>query len=221
MRIGDVALTQPYTPGSPTLRTNDLMRILLEDLELTPNRVTVFDRASYGSPSQVSTMYSIASLGTNFIALGGVVVGTDRAYHAGDFVLLSATVTSSSSSSATSQIFSWLLGQGANVSVGSDLTGHLICMQAGTLAVVRLAASTGPVGAALIIDILKSTDNGATFTSLWATHPGNRPNIADGSKSGSATSFDTQTYNAGDLWRIDVIQVGSSTPGTGLTAMMQ
>lgn len=114
--------------------------------------------------------------------------------------------------------FTFLLGLGgASVAVATDVADtRPIASYQGTLHRVDMTAKTGPVGAALIVDVLFSTDGGSTFTSLWATHTGNRPQIADGSTTGSQTSFDTSTYVQGTVWRIDVKQVGSSTAGSGI-----
>jgi hypothetical protein len=86
---------------------------------------------------------------------------------------------------------------------------------------VYACAKTAPTGASIILDILYSTDNGTTFTSLWATNPGNRPVIAIGSKFSTTIVFDTTTIAAGALVRLDVIQVGSIVAGQDVTVQLQ
>lgn len=77
------------------------------------------------------------------------------------------------------------------------------------IAKVYVSVNTAPVGAAVIIDVLK---NGA---SIFATS-GNRPQIAAGSTVGSSASPDVTTVNPGDYLKVAVTQVGSTTPGSDL-----
>lgn len=115
----------------------------------------------------------------------------------------------------------WVLGAGTPITVATDKTAWAIIDQNRTLSKVYIAAKTAPAGTSLIIDILFSTDNGTTFTSLWATNPSNRPTLVVGSKFSTTTAFDTTTLSAGNLLRIDVIQVGSTTPGQDVTVQLQ
>ena len=94
----------------------------------------------------------------------------------------------------------------------------MICNRPGTFKPRwDIVAKMGPVGASLILDVMLSTNAGSTFTSLWASNPGNRPTIAGGGVSATGTSFDTTAFLAGYLLRLDVIQVGSSTPGQNVS----
>jgi len=111
----------------------------------------------------------------------------------------------------------WVLGSGQPVTTGTDLTNHLTVEHIGKPLRVYLAAKTAPTGQALIVDILRSSDGGTTWTSFWATNPGNRPQLAVGTKTSSQINFDTTAVSAGDLLRIDVIQVGSTVAGQDLT----
>jgi hypothetical protein len=115
----------------------------------------------------------------------------------------------------------WVLGAGTPVTVGQNKAAKAIVDQSRTLSKVYIYADTGPTGAALIVDIFFSTDNGVTFTSLWATNTGNRPTVAAGSKFGTTTSFDTTTLSGGNLLRIDVVQVGSTIAGQDVTVQLQ
>jgi hypothetical protein len=72
-------------------------------------------------------------------------------------------------------------------------------------------AKTGPTGAALICDI---NLNG---TSIWNSTQSNRIQIADGSQSGTQTSFDTTTVTEGDILTIDTDQIGSTIAGQDVT----
>jgi hypothetical protein len=105
--------------------------------------------------------------------------------------------------------------------VQTDNTNWEILARAGKFTKAWAVAKTGPVGANLIFDILKSTDNGSTWTSIWATNTGNRIQIAAGSNSGSQTSFDTTTFAASDLLRIDIVQVGSTTAGSDISIVLE
>jgi len=110
----------------------------------------------------------------------------------------------------------WGLALGAPAAVASDLALWETVQASGTFARWDLTAKTGPVGAALIVDILLSTDHGATFASLWALTPANRPTIAAGAVFGTGTAFDTAAYSAGNVLRIDIVQVGSTTAGSNI-----
>ena len=113
--------------------------------------------------------------------------------------------------------FTWVLGINSKVVVSTDQSNWVICDRAGTFSRWDVVAKTGPVGAALILDFLLSTNGGSTFTSLWASNPGNRPRIADGQNAGSGTSFDTTAFAVGNVLRQDMIQIGSTTAGSNLS----
>ncbi len=117
-------------------------------------------------------------------------------------------------------VFQWQLAYGTDAEVVADPTEWQICTFSGTFSKVDIAAKTAPTGAAFIIDILLSSDDGATWVSLWATTPANRPSLAIGSKRGSQTSFDTSAFTADDLIRIDIIQVGSTVPGKNIRVVL-
>jgi Head domain of trimeric autotransporter adhesin len=108
----------------------------------------------------------------------------------------------------------WNLGVGTPLAVGTDVAPLVIATFAGTAVKCWLACKTAPAGADLVIDIKKSG------TSLWAATPANRPRIAAGAATGSQASFDTTAFAAGDLFTIDVVQVGSTTPGQDLTVKL-
>lgn len=111
----------------------------------------------------------------------------------------------------------WLLGVYSSLMVITQVGLPRILVADGTFAGWQLFGLTGPVGADAIFDIKKSTDGGTTWTSLWASTPGNRPRITDGQTVGSGTSFDAAGYAAGNLLLPDIVQVGSVTPGMNIT----
>lgn len=115
---------------------------------------------------------------------------------------------------------SFSLALGAPAVTSSDVTNWLIAERAGKCLGVYMAAKTGPTGSDLIFDILKSSDGGSNFTSLWNSTPSNRPKITANSKTGNQTSFDTTSVAAGDIFRIDILQIGSSTPGQDITVQL-
>lgn len=80
---------------------------------------------------------------------------------------------------------------------------------------------TAPVGADLIIDIDYSTDDGATWTSIWNTNQSNRLTVGDGDLSATQTSFDTTSFTEGDLLRVNIDQIGSTTAGANLTIVVK
>lgn len=82
-----------------------------------------------------------------------------------------------------------------------------------TLTGCFLSVKTAPVGAALIVDIQKASSPNGTFATIFSA----LPQVAAGAYSGNSTSFSTATLAAGDILRMDVTQVGSTTPGSALT----
>ncbi len=106
------------------------------------------------------------------------------------------------------------------LTVANDQTNWVILPAAGIITKANAVCKTGPTGQALIFDILKSTNNGSSFTSLWNSTPANKIQIAAGQVAGSQTSFDTTTFNAGDLLRIDVDQIGSGVAGGSCTVTL-
>jgi hypothetical protein len=78
------------------------------------------------------------------------------------------------------------------------------------------ACGTAPVGAAIIVDVLK---NGST---LWPTNRANRPTIRPGSTNGGGLAVpDITALAPGDVLTIAVVQVGSTVPGADLGLSMK
>lgn len=80
-----------------------------------------------------------------------------------------------------------------------------------TISKVFLSVGTAPVGASIIVDIHK---NGTTIFTTQA----NRPAISASAYTGYSTSIDVTTWADGEYLTMDVDQIGSSTPGSDLTA---
>lgn len=117
--------------------------------------------------------------------------------------------------------FTWALAIGTAAVIGTDLANWAIVDRSYTLTKCFIAAKTAPTGANLVVDILRSTDNGATWTSLWATNTSNRPTITASNHTGTTTSFDTTGLNEGNLLRIDIVTVGSTVAGQDITVKLK
>ncbi len=138
---------------------------------------------------------------------------------------LSFSGTTLVSTGGGAPIASWVLGPGVPLAVGNDVTINWYPLLSGGISGALINAKgggdpTGPVGADLILDIKKSSNGGGSWTSLWASNPSRRPTIADGATVGVAGPTDTITRSLGDLLRIDVIQVGSTTPGSNVSLVL-
>jgi hypothetical protein len=79
---------------------------------------------------------------------------------------------------------------------------------------VRASVGTAPVGSAVIVDVNK---NGV---SIYGT-PGNRPQIAAGTKTGAGGVASGGSFVAGDIITVDIDAVGSTTPGSDLTVVVR
>lgn len=105
-----------------------------------------------------------------------------------------------------------------NLAVGNDLTNHVEArLPEGAqvqLVLASLNVGIGPIGADLIIDIKRSIDN-VSWLSIFP--PGNSAKliVKDGEFRGSTPAFCADPFFIidGDLYRYDVIQIGSTTPG--------
>lgn len=102
------------------------------------------------------------------------------------------------------------------LTVSTDPSTWIYVNGARTITKAVGVVKTASTGADIIVDIEKSTDNGATWTSIWNTTPANRLTISATSKEGSQTSFDTTAVAAGDYLRIATDQVGSTVAGANL-----
>lgn len=84
-----------------------------------------------------------------------------------------------------------------------------------------LVVGTVPTGAAIIVDIERSTDNGATWTTIF-TNQANRPQIAASGRAGSTTTIDVSAGSANShLWRAVIDQIGSTIAGENLSVYLK
>lgn len=111
------------------------------------------------------------------------------------------------------------LGVGFPVAVGTDIPPHHIVAIAGTFEAAYINAKIPAVGADLIIDVQKW--DGATWSSIFST---TKLVLPDGSAStdvATQTTFAVASVAIGDLLRADVVQIGSSDPGTDISVMVR
>ena len=86
---------------------------------------------------------------------------------------------------------------------------------------VDLAVAVVPTGAAIIVDIERSTDGGGTWTTIF-TGGTNRPQIADGARIGNTTTIDVPAcVGNSSLFRAKLSQVGSTTPGEDISILLK
>lgn len=91
----------------------------------------------------------------------------------------------------------------------------------GAISRVDLVCDTAPTGAAIIVDIERSTDGGSTWTTIF-TNQANRPQIAISAKTGNTTTIDVTTATEfTHLFRAAVEQVGSTIAGADLSVMVR
>ena len=94
---------------------------------------------------------------------------------------------------------------GANITVDVDCTIHTF----------RAYAKTAPATSAAEFDVLVSTNDGASFASIFAS----RPQITAGSKVGGSSIISTTALDVGDILRLDVIAAGG-TPAQNVTTQL-
>ena len=91
----------------------------------------------------------------------------------------------------------------------------------GTIDRVDLVIDTPPTGQDLIVDIERSTDEGATWITIF-TNAANRPTISDGGRSGNTTTIDISATTAlTHYYRAVLDQVGSTVAGLDLTVILR
>jgi len=99
-----------------------------------------------------------------------------------------------------------------NLAVADNVTNGTAAVSHGRVVAAKAVLGTAPVGAAAIFGLNK---NGAAIT----TDP-NRLTVADGETTGETTTFSTADYAPGDIFTIDVEQVGSGTAGASATVVL-
>ncbi len=107
--------------------------------------------------------------------------------------------------------------------VAADVTSnhYRVTLPIGTqhvgLTQVSITAQVAPASSDYIVDMLRSTDGGATWHSLFQSGLGNKPTLAIGDTTTTfAPVFAIQTLNDGDLIRVDVLQTDSTVFGVEL-----
>lgn len=101
-----------------------------------------------------------------------------------------------------------------NASAAANVAQRIHVNFPGRILKVIAYVKTAPVGASIIFDVNK---NGNT---IWTTQA-NRVAIAAGGNDGEQTSFDSPKFVSGDVFTLDIDQVGSSTAGTQVTVEME
>lgn len=74
---------------------------------------------------------------------------------------------------------------------------------------VAAMVNTAPAGASIILDVKK---NGTTIFGTSA----NRPTIAAGTTTATVGAFSVSSLTTGDYLTVDIVQIGSTTPGSDL-----
>jgi hypothetical protein len=104
--------------------------------------------------------------------------------------------------------------------VGNSLD-YLSLPDNATIDRVDLVVNTVPTGAAIIVDIERSTDGGANWTTIF-TGGTNRPQIAISGRTGNTTTIDVPAVTANShLYRAKISQVGSTIAGADLAVMVR
>lgn len=90
-----------------------------------------------------------------------------------------------------------------------------------TIERVDLAVATVPTGAAIIVDIERSTDSGGSWTTIF-TGGTNRPQIAISARVGNTTTIDVPAGTGNShLYRAKIAQVGSTIAGADLSILLK
>jgi hypothetical protein len=191
-------------------------------------------------PTAVAGMeIKVVNAGANPLAIYPASGATINGYGANNPYLLGVGVSARFQATSTTQWYTpsqgngklaqWAVAaNGATLAAGSNVPGlSVILPYSGNFNRVDISTSSNPgstsaptaiTGQAAIFDILYSTNQGATWTSLFAAGNANKPQIAVGQVSGTLAIFGGQsTYVAGAWLRLDVLQAGTgANPGTNV-----
>lgn len=91
--------------------------------------------------------------------------------------------------------------------------GRFVMPFALTIVGIQLAVNTAPVGSSILCDVNK---NGTTIFTTQA----NRPSVAAGANQGGVATPNITAFAVGDYMTVDVDQIGSTTPGSDLVAVV-
>lgn len=116
------------------------------------------------------------------------------------------------------RVIGWTLAGG--LEVNTDPVYWIYINTDQTIVKAVAVVKTAPTGASVIVDIERSADNGANWTSLWNSNTSNRLTIAASGRVATQTNFDITTFSPGDLLRIAVDQIGSTEAGRNLTVQL-
>lgn len=112
----------------------------------------------------------------------------------------------------------WTFG---GVLIAQTLSDYLSFPDDVTIERVDLVVATAPTGAAIIVDIERSTDSGGTWVTIF-TGGTNRPQIAISAKTGNTTTIDVPTGTGyTHLYRPKLSQVGSTVAGANLSVIVR
>lgn len=90
-----------------------------------------------------------------------------------------------------------------------------------TLERCDLIVDTVPTGAAIIVDIERSTDGGASWTTIF-TGGTNRPQIAISARTGNTTTIDVPACTGNNhRYRAKISQIGSTIAGADLIVTLK
>lgn len=91
----------------------------------------------------------------------------------------------------------------------------------GVISRVDLVCDTAPTGAAVIVDVERSTDGGSTWVTIF-TNQANRPQVAISARTGNTTTIDVSgATEYTHLFRVAIDQVGSTIAGADLSVMIR
>lgn len=86
---------------------------------------------------------------------------------------------------------------------------------------IDLIVDTAPTGAAIIVDIERSTDGGSTWVTIF-TGGTNRPQVAISARTGNSTTIDVSGATGNNhLFRAKISQVGSTVAGADLSVILK
>jgi hypothetical protein len=123
------------------------------------------------------------------------------------------------------QYFIRFADENDTVAVGTDVGnnwGYIDCLDSETVILedVGIVARTAPTGASFITDILVSTDNGGSFSSIFPSGSANKLVLPAGDRVASNSTFAIDTFHRNDILRVDYLQVGSTISGGNLLISM-